>query len=178
MKKEIEVETKTIISEKKYKELLEFFKKEAKFINEDEQVTYYFDSDEDLRIQKNNFFSKIWLKKWKNIHDTCREEIEIKFKKEDFEKLEKLFLELGYKPEIKWFRKRRSFDWNGISVEVDSTKGYCYILELEKMSSEENQEETLNLLRKKLKELNLEETPVEEFNEKFEYYKRNWKSLI
>ena len=82
----IEVEVRSFITKEKYDELLEFFKRNAEFINEDYQETYYFDSDADLRIQRNKFFSKIWLKKGR-IHDDFREEVEIKFKKNDFEKL-------------------------------------------------------------------------------------------
>src|SRR3989344_6831132 len=100
---DIEVEVRSFVSKEKYEELLKFFKKEGHFINEDYQETYYFNSVEDLRIQRNNFFSKIWLKKGK-IHDDYREEIEIKFHKDDFEKLERLFKALGYDIEIKWFR--------------------------------------------------------------------------
>ena len=173
----IEVEIRTFLTQEKYNELIEFFKKEADFLNEDNQTTYYFDCEEDLRIQKNEFFSKIWMKKGK-IHDDFREELEIKFDKENFEMLEKLFLSLGYNVEIKWFRKRHSFTWNGISVTVDFTEGYGYILELEKMSSEESKEEALNFLKQKLKELNLEETPKEEFKKKYDYYKNNWRNLI
>jgi len=98
-----EVEIRSFISRNQYNELLKFFKKEGKFVNEDYQETYYFDSKEDLRIQRNKFFSKIWLKKGK-IHDDHREEIEIKFDREQFKDLERLFLSLGFGVEIKWFR--------------------------------------------------------------------------
>lgn len=172
----IEVELRSFISEQRYQELIEFFKKEGEFINEDYQETYYFDSDEDLRIQRNNFFSKIWLKKGK-LHDDHREEIEVKCKKEDFEMLEKTFLALGYNIQIKWFRKRHTFKWQDISVMVDYTKGYGHILELEKMSTEEQKHETLELLRQKLASLNIELTPKEDFNKKYEFYKQNWKEL-
>ena len=40
----IEVEIRSFISKERYEELLEFFKKEGKFISEDYQETYYFDS--------------------------------------------------------------------------------------------------------------------------------------
>ena len=163
------------IRKEKFEELLEFFKKEGKFINEDYQVSYYFDCEEDLRIQKNNFGSKIWLKKGK-IHDDAREEIEIKT--DNFENLGKLFNNLGHNVEIKWLRDRKQFNWNEIKVCLDYTKGYGYIIELEKMSDEEGKEEVLNLLREKLKELNVEETSKEEFNKKFEYYKDNWEDLV
>src|SRR3989344_6454009 len=145
----VEVELRSFISPEKYEELLTFFKTKGEFLSEDYQETSYFDAKEDLRIQKNNFFSKIWMKKGK-IHDEQREELEIKFPKEDFEKLESIFLAIGIKTKIKWFRKRHSFIWEDIDVSVDFTKGYGYIIELEKLSDKENEESTLAYLKQKL----------------------------
>jgi len=65
-----EVEIRSFITKEKYKELIEFFNKEAEFVNEDYQENYYFDTKEDLRIQKNNFFSKLWMKKGKSMINT------------------------------------------------------------------------------------------------------------
>jgi adenylate cyclase class IV len=48
-----------------------------------------------LRIQKNSQFAKLWLKTGK-IHNDCREELEIRFNRDDFDNLEKLLLKLGY----------------------------------------------------------------------------------
>jgi len=173
----IEVEIRSFISEEKYRELLEFFSKEGKVLNEDEQVTYYFDCDEDLRIQKNKFFSKIWLKKGK-IHDDQREEIEVRFDRDKFDELERLFLSLGMGVEIKWFRKRHAFEWQGVKVSVDYTKGYGYIVEFERMAEEENKDSVLAELKQKFEGLGISLTPKEEFNEKYEYYKKNWRELV
>ena len=173
----IEVEVRSFITEDKYKELIDFFKKESEFISEDYQETYYFDCEEDLRIQRNNSYSKVWLKKGK-IHDDHREEIEIKHPKEDFEKLEKLFLSLGYSVEIKWFRNRHTFKWQGISVMVDHTRGYGHIIELEKMSTEEEKDSVLNELKSKMDSLGIEISSKEEFKDKFNYYKANWRELV
>jgi len=148
----------------------------AELLKKDNQTTYYFDSPEDLRIQQNDFFSKIWLKKG-NIHDPHREEIEIKFERDRFKELEKLFLTLGYNVDIKWFRKRNQFNWNNITVALDHTKGYGYIIELEKMSDEENKERVYEELKQKLNKLKIELTPKEKFKEKFNYYKENWRKL-
>lgn len=174
--KNIEVEVRSFLSKELYDKLLEFFKKNAKFVNEDYQETYYFDAKEDLRIQRNIFFSKIWLKKGK-IHDDWREEIEIKFDRNDFEKLEKLFLSLGFKIRIKWFRKRYEFDWDGVKACLDYTKGYGYIIELERLCSEDEKEKILENLKQKLKELNAPLTPKDEFERKFKYYEKNWERL-
>jgi len=86
----IEVEIRSFLTKERYEELIEFFKENAKFVSEDEQETIYFDSENDVRIQKNNYFSKVWTKKGV-IHDDTREEIEIKCDKEDFDKLLQIF---------------------------------------------------------------------------------------
>ena len=117
------------------------------------------------------------MKKGK-IHDNHREEIEIKFNRDEFEKLEELFLSLGLKVQIKWFRKRFEFRWEDITVCLDFTKGYGYIIELERMASAANKEKEYENLKQKLESLNIEITPKEEFDKKFLYYKKNWKSLI
>ena len=173
----IEVEIRSFISAEQYKELLSFFQQQGKFVNEDEQVTYYFNSPQDLRIQKNRYYAKVWMKKGK-IHDDHREEIEIQVPVADFEKIEKLFVALGYSISIKWFRTRHSFIWKNITVAVDYTKGYGYILELEQMATEQSKEEVLRFLRQKLAELRIAETPKAEFDAKYQWYKENWPVLI
>ncbi len=175
--KNLEIEIRAFISKEKYEELLKFFNENSKFIKEDLQETHYFDCKQDLRIQKNNKGSKIWLKKGK-IHDDAREEIEIYTKNENFEDLGKLFNELGHNIEIKWLRKRNEFEWGGIKVCIDYTNGYGYIIELEKLGSEEDKETILEELKEKLKELNIPLTPKEEFEERYNYYKENWRRLI
>ncbi len=176
MTKNIEVEVRSFISEKQYEELLNFFKEKAKLLKEDLQETIYFDCEEDLRIQKNKFFSKIWMKKGK-LHDDKREEIEVKTKKEDFNKIKKIFNYLGYNTEIKWIRERNIFLWNDVTVCLDYTKGFGYIIEMEKLTDEVNSEKEYLNIKKNLKSLNIKITPKKEFEKRFKYYKNNWKSF-
>jgi adenylate cyclase class IV len=89
-KNNIEVEIRSFISKEQYNELLKFFNKEATLVKKDKQKTIYFDSKQDLRIQKNNSTTKVWIKKGK-VHDNFREEIEIHTKKEDFENAFKIY---------------------------------------------------------------------------------------
>lgn len=174
----IEVEIRSFISKEKYEELLEFFKQNTEFEKEDFQETHYFDCEQDLRIQKNKKGSKIWLKKGQ-IHDDAREEIEIFTHEDKFDELGKLFNALNYNVQIKWLRLRNQFKWDGIKVCLDYTKGYGYILELEKICHGMGEkEETLNELKQKLFKLGIQETPKEVFNEKYNYYKDNWRNLI
>ena len=177
MSENIEVEIRAFISKEKYEELIKFFNENSKLVKEDFQETHYFNCEQDLRIQKNNQGAKIWLKKGK-MHDDSREEIEIFTEEKSFDELMKLFNELGYNVEIKWLRERKQFNWDGIKVCLDYTKGYGYIIELEKKTDEEHKEEILAELKKRLNELNIPLTSKEEFNERFNYYKENWRRLI
>lgn len=175
--KNIEVEIRSFITEEQYKNLIERFKREAQFLGEDEQVTYYFDTPQDLRIQKNTNYSKTWLKKG-NLHDDHREEIEVRYAKEDFEKLEQLYLALGYNVQIKWFRNRHSFKWGDVDLAIDYTKGYGHIVELEKMCEESEKENALSLLKSKMQEIGVELASKEDFQKKYEYYKARWQELV
>ncbi|MAG10817.1 hypothetical protein CMI44_00695 [Candidatus Pacearchaeota archaeon] len=57
-------------------------------------------------------------------------------------------------------------------------KDYGCIIELEKMSSEEDKEKVLKELKQKLNELGGSLIPKEVFKEKFDYYKNNWRYSI
>ncbi len=176
-KNNIEVEIRSFVSKKQYSDLSKFFNKKAKLIKKDKQKTIYFDSKQDLRIQKNNSTTKIWLKEGK-IHDNFRKEIEIHTKKGDFEKWQDIFKTLGYKEEIVWIRDRKEFKWEDIKVCLDYTVGYGYIIELEKMSSEKKKKEDLKNLNLNLKKLGIKKTPRKDFEKAFKTYKRDWKKLL
>ena len=173
----IEAEIRSFITEEKYEELIGYFIKNGRLIGEDFQETFYFDSVQDIRIQRNLNFSKIWMKRGK-MHDEAREEIEVRFPREDFEKLEKIFLSMGMNVRIKWFRKRHEFEWSGIRVCIDHTRGYGHIIELEKIVDESGREKALSELRENMEKLGIALTPRKEFEERFEDYEHNWKKLV
>jgi|YelNatPaOPRAMG01_1025707.scaffolds.fasta_scaffold08733_8 predicted adenylyl cyclase CyaB len=174
----IEVEIRSFIDEKMYERLHKFLKEKAKFLDETFQITVYFNAKIDLRIQQSKNYSKLWVKGGK-IHDTFREEIEVKFKSEDFLNLIKILRMLNFPIRMVWLRKRLEFEWNGIKVYLDDTEGYGKIVELECYA--ENKEEikkSEELLKERLKQLNVELTPREEFEKKFKWYEKNWKDLM
>lgn len=173
---EIEVELRSFITKEQYGSFIDFFMKNAKFLGEDEQETHYLNTEQDLRIQKNKYHSKIWMKKGK-LHDSQREEIEVKHDKSDFDKISQIFREIGIDTKIKWFRKRHSFNWDDITVALDYTKGYGYIIEFEKLTSDADKDAALELLKNKMKELNIPLTPKEEFDKAYNHYKENWRDL-
>lgn len=178
MKKSIEIEIRTFISQNQYRNLEKKLLKRAKFVKEINDQTIYFKAPQDLRIRKDQDFSYLILKEGK-IHQNSRKEIEIKLKREDFKKIESLLTSLGFKPEIYWYRNRKIFDWENTKVYLDSTRGYGKILELEEFGKETDKEKIFNKLKQKLKMLGIKKiTAKNEFNKKFQYYKKNWRKIL
>jgi predicted adenylyl cyclase CyaB len=174
---ELEVEVQSFVSPEDYHRLKRFLDKHAQLKEELDQETHYLDAPVDLRIQKDNTAARLWLKSGR-VHDEIREEVEVACSPDDFDKLATITAELGFQAEIKWFRHRLLYDWNGIKVCLDHTRGYGHIIELELMSKASEKESNLSLLNKKLKELRVTKTPREEFRKKFANYKNNWKKLL
>jgi predicted adenylyl cyclase CyaB len=177
MEKRVEVEIRSFLTPERHAVLIERLKLEGEFLGEDEQVTWYFDGPQDLRIQKNRRYAKVWLKKGR-MHDEKREEIEVRVAKDDFGRLAALFETLGFQVSVKWFRTRNRFRWNGIDVALDHTKGYGHIIELEKLTAPEGQDAALEELKAGLEELGVSLTSKEEFQSRFEHYRRHWRELV
>lgn len=173
----IEVEVRSLLSQEEYYRLVGEMEEKGEKLKEDKQITFYFSGEKDLRIQKNTEFAKLWFKGGE-IHDDHREEIEVKFDREDFSQLQKLLLMMGYEVDIKWYRKRHKFEWNGFEVCIDHTPGYAHIIEIEKMCEEGEEEEVHEKLVEALRELGVEKTPKDRFDEKYQNYKENWGDIL
>lgn len=178
MKKSIEIEIRSFISKPQYRALEKKLKKIGRFLKEIKDETIYFKGKKDLRIRKDNESSYLILKGGK-IHQDFRDEIEVKLERRDFKLLENLLEKLGFNIEIMWFRKRKIYNFRGVKVFLDNTKGYGRILELEKIGDSENKEKIFNDLKSKLLSLGIKNiTLKKEFNEKFKYYKKNWRKIL
>ena len=173
----IECELRAFLTDEHHAQLADQLGRLGTSGGEDEQVTYYFEGngDPDLRIQRNSTGSKIWLKKGR-MHEEARQEIELPCRRDDFDTLEKLFLALGYAVSIKWFRKRRLFKLDGITVTLDDTKGYGKIVELEKLCLEDGRAAALEELKGRMRELGIA-PPKEEFDARYRAYKEDWRAL-
>jgi len=85
---------------------------------------------------------------------------------------------LGFNVEVAWFRKRKIYDWQGVKVFLDDTKGYGKIIELEKIGKEDEERKIHEKLKEKLKSLGVKITPRKVFEKKFKYYKNNWRKIL
>lgn len=175
--KNIEVESRAFLSDDEYARILNFMETNAEHVKNDEQETVYFSGEKDVRIQKNGSCAKIILKDGK-IHEDYREEIEVKFRKEDFDNMVAIVCASGSEIEIKWFRKRKEFLWKGTKVCIDRTKGYGDIIEIEILCGEEVVSDARKKVAEIMKELKIAQTPKYVFEERFNYYKKSWRRLV
>ncbi|VVB77096.1 Uncharacterised protein [uncultured archaeon] len=121
--------------------------------------------------------AKLMIKLGK-LHDAVHEEIEIGLAGKDFENIGRALSFMGFEPKIKWFRLRNTFEWKGVSVMLDRTRGYGNILELEKICDSKKKAAVLGTLESLLAELGVERTPKEVFDCRYAIYKKNWKRLV
>ena len=172
----IEVEIRSLISDREHGRLLSFFRDNARFVKSETQETLYLDTEADLRIQRTDSDSKIWMKKGA-FHDEAREEIKVRFHREDFEGMVAVFLAAGIGTSVKWMRERHIFDWKGVTVCIDDTKGYGKVIELEVICDEGTKEIEIARLKRAMGEIGIKPTPREEFDRMLQRYKSEWRSL-
>lgn len=176
--KNIEVEVRSFVDDVQFSNIKNILDRDFEFTKELREVTVYFSGEKDLRMRKNEDGAYVILKEGK-IHDDFREELEIKIDKKDFNDMIKLFRSLGFEIEIEWRRSRLEYRNAEMKLLLDDTEGYGKILELEQMVEEGKEKESYEMLLGEIKKLGVKQiTSKQEFNEKFEYYKKNWKDLI
>lgn len=178
MSKNIEVEVRSFIDDGQYEDIKAILEKDFEFVKELDETTVYFSGEKDLRMRKNETEAFVILKEGK-IHDDFRKEFEVRIDRDDFDNMTELFRALGYEIEIEWLRRRLEYKNADMKVLLDDTRGYGKILELEKMVEGGSEKAAHGELMEEMRKFGIGEiTPKEEFNEKFGYYKKNWKNLI
>ncbi len=173
----MEVEVRSFITADEYKRILSELHSSAEFVGEINEETIYFSSQKDLRLRRNDKDAFLILKEGK-LHDDHRKEYEIKFSISEFNSLIDLFQSLGYKIQIKWFRKRMTFKKGDMKLLLDDTKGYGKILEIEKMVEPGKEKFAHKEIKRILESYGIAITEKEKLDQAYEYYKNNWQTLI
>lgn len=169
---------RSLVDDGTYESIKNMLDRNFRFVRGLDEITIYFSGDKDLRMRQNDTEAFVILKEGK-IHDDFRKEFEVKIGKEDFDSMAELFQSLGYEIEIEWHRHRLEYEKSDTKALLDDTAGYGKILELEKMVEEGGENKAYEEILNEMKHFGIDKsTSKEEFDEKFEYYKRNWKTLI
>ena len=136
MKKNIEVELRSLIDERKFFDLKFFLAENGKDLGEDNKDTYFFLFSDKLfkitnNITKNN--AKITLKLQKIGLGSDFEEIEVQFPCEDVEKVIRIFGILGFKDYQYSYQSRNNYLYKNIEFAIKYTVSWGFHCEMEIM---------------------------------------------
>ena len=136
IKKNIEVELRSLLDEKQCIDLNNFLMKNAKDLGEDNKDSHFFIFPDKLlkitdNITKNN--AKITLKLQRIGLGNSFEEIVVSFSREDTEKLVKIFGILGFKKHLYSFQNRHNYLYKNIEFAVKYTVSWGFHCEMEIM---------------------------------------------
>ena len=171
----VNVEIRSFIKPEKYKELIE---KYNNILHTEKQISYFFNSKEDFRFMKTKMYSEICLKEGK-MHDDIKSEKIVKIDSKYNNNMEYVLNDLGYIPQVKWFRTRSKANLDfGIDLCLDYTVGYGYIIEVSKNIEDNSKSDLTKIeLGNYLESLDIDITSKDEFNKKYNDYVLNWEKF-
>ena len=172
----LEIEKRGFLTEEKYNSLLDYFKKNSQFLGADDKyVVYYIYKDKLLKavnnISKRN--AKISLKMNKIGEGSVFPETEVKFSKNDYEKI-KFILDTVTNPEkvMKGIQKRKNFIYKECEFAIKWSEEWGYHFEMEIIVNSEKEvqraEDKLEELSKELNIKTLTEAELKDFTKKAE----------
>lgn len=187
--KNIEIELRSLIDERKFIELNKFLEEKAKDLGEDNKDTYFFLFPDKLLKVTNNITkesAKITLKLNKIGVGSHFKEIEIPISPKDVENMVTAFKLIGFSNNQYSFQFRHNYLYKNVEIAVKYTQSWGFHVELEVMISEdENKTEAYNKINTVANELGLaimSNQELKEFTSKIdggwnrgEYTKDNFK---
>lgn len=132
--KNIELEYRSLVSEEKYRSLLDFLAKNARDLGENNKHTFHFIfPDKLLNVidLKSKRQARIALKLGKIGQGSGFEEIEVPIDPKDFEKSVHLFKAIGFNEVIESFQTRHDYEYKGVELAVKHSEEWGYHVELE-----------------------------------------------
>lgn len=91
------------------------------------------------------------------------------------EELDALVLKAGFSYQAKWSREREEYDYCDTTICFDKNAGYGYLVEFEKVITDESKvDETRDEIDALMASLGVEELSQERLARMFEHYNQNW----
>ncbi len=171
----LDVQLRAFLDKDKYRELIE---KYNSVLHTEKQISYFYNLEEDFRFMKTKTYSEICIKEG-NIHDDIKEEKTVKIDSKYNDNMTYILDKLGYVPEVKWYRTRSTakLDFD-INICLDYTVGYGYIIEVSKKIDDSKKFDLTKIeLGNFLESLDIDITSKDKFNEKYNEYILNWRTL-
>lgn len=178
MQKNIEVELRSLLSEKEFNDLNAFLLKHGKDLGKDDKDSHFFIFPDKLlkvtdNITKNN--AKISLKLQRIGLGSDFEEIDIDIPRAEVSKAVKMFDLLGFKKYLYSYQNRHNYEYKGIEFAVKYTASWGFHCEMELMVSDRKEvPEALEQLHRVASELGLKIMTEEELKEFLAKIETGW----
>lgn len=138
-KKQIEVEYRALLSEEKYRSLIEFLKINAEDLGEDDKRVHFFVFPDKLLKVTHNISqksAKVTLKLNRIGQGAMFKEIEVPIAEADVESMAELFKSFGFEHLLEPIVKRHNFLYKGVELAIKFSESWQYHAELEVMISD------------------------------------------
>jgi len=167
-------EKRTVISNDKLNELINYFESNALKKDIEKQVIYDFHSDHDFRLIRTKKYVKLDLKTSKVTDSDNTVYITKQYEKDLIEMLAKI----GVRVEFKRFRTRYKYIYNNFFITIDENYKTGNIFRVKvSFETEEELEKRQVEINDLLTKLNIEETSFDKFNEIYGKYRSDWDTL-
>ena len=130
----IEIEYRSIVSKKDYERIMDFLKKNAEDLGEDDKDSSFYILDKKLlKVVKNvsKDTAKITLKLQEVVDGSGKEEFEYIIPVESVDTAKEVFKNLGFTERIDSYQKRHNFMYKGVEFAVKYSKDWSYHIEME-----------------------------------------------
>lgn len=167
-------EKKTMLTDELMDEVVKYLDEKSSKKTKEQQVIYDYHTEGDFRLVRSKDYDKLDFKPSSSIEKVNEVYIAKKYEKDLIE----IFTKIGLFIEYKRFRTRHKYLYNNIFITIDKYVKTGNILRVKfHYNNDEELKEKTNILDELFKNLNIEETSLERFEEIFGKYRSSWVEL-
>ena len=165
-------EVRTVVKEDDLKKVIDFLDKSADKKDFEKQVIYNYHTEGDLRLIRSKDYDKLSFK------DNNNNDVVYISKKYEND-LINMFRNIGISIEFKRFRERYKYIYKNIYITLDNGVKIGNILRFKfKYNTDLEKLNGIELIKGILNDLNIEETPIDKFEELYGKYRTSWNDLV
>jgi len=159
-----------IAEHKEFDRVIEFLKENGRFVRIEHKQSCWYDDQGSLVVEKYDGY--VLIKK--RSEGEISEEVEVKCKEEDYEKIRELFRALDYRQSVVWNRERHLYDWWPVMVFVDKIAEFGVVVSMKLYGQLKDKDKAVVEAKEKFSKLGLNIIDEEEFKQKEIEFIKNW----
>ena len=165
-------EKRTVISKEKLDELVNYFDNKAAVSATEKQVIYNYHTEEDLRLIRTNKYVKLDLKSYNG------ENNKVYITKSQEKDLIEMLFKIGINVDFKRFRIRHQYMYDNYYISIDENIKTGNIFRVKVTYEEDDKlKEVKENVKNLLLSLDIEDTPLDQFQKIYGKYRSDWADL-